>query len=287
MPTPKQDYERALKDVARRFDRLDRETVKQSLVYLRELRDRLQLQLTSAETFEAFRLEELTRNVNDLIARYEAQMMSLSRSALTQSSRLGALAVVEPLQAAGLGVGFFQPTPAQFNVILDYSAELIRGIGADTRKRINGIIRRSALGEQSTIKAMQAINTELGIKRAPVGVAYEGERILRTEQGRIFNLATHSQQQATAKQVPGLQKQWLATGDGRTRFCHLVAHGQLVLVDDPFRVCGEDLMYPMDPAGRADNTINCRCRSVTVHPEIGPIAGPLDEQVERERAARQ
>lgn len=286
MATPKQEYIRALRDISKRFDTLEADTVRRSIELLRAMRDRLQLRLTSVENFRNFQLSELIGNVNQMIAEYEAQLIALSNGGLTQSARLGALSVVEPLQAAGVGVGFFQPTPAQLNTVLDFSADLIRGITGEMRQAINGTIRRSALGEQSTISAMQEINRRLGVTEPDTGIAYRGERIIRTELGRVYNLSNHSQQQVTAQQVDGLQKQWLATGDARTRIEHLAAHGQLVPVDQPFMVGREQLMYPLDPAGSAWNTINCRCRSVTVHPEIGPIGGPLNARIEKERKRR-
>ena len=33
----------------------------------------------------------------------------------------------------------------------------------------------------------------------------------------------------------------------------------MVNVDQPFNVAGEDLMYPRDPNGSPENTINCHC----------------------------
>jgi hypothetical protein len=219
-------------------------------------------------------LTELTNNVDHLIAEYEAQLIALTVGAIRDSARLGALSVVEPLQAAGLSVGFFQPTPAQLNVVMDFSADLIRGITAETRRMINTEIRLAALGERSTISAMQAVNEKLGIpsgRKSPTGgIAYRGERIIRTEVSRVYNLSTHSQQLATAQLVPGLERAWLSARiPRRTRDAHWAAHGQIVPVSEPFIVMNEPLMYPLDPAGSARNTIHCLCVMATVHPEIG------------------
>lgn len=271
MPTPKQEYIRSLRDIARRFNSLEQATIERALQYLEELQVRLQLELTAAEGWNAFRLQQLTAAVNRLTLEYEARLMALTNSAIRESARLGALSVIEPIQAAGLTAGFFQPTPAQINVLLDFSAELIRGIGGETRQMINQQISMAALGERSPIQAMQAINRRLGIADS-TGIAYRGERIVRTDVARVFNISNHSQQLITAQSVPGLGKQWLSARiPKRTRPSHWAAHDQIVPVNDPFRVGGEDLMYPLDPAGSADNTINCLCRMVTVHPAIGPI----------------
>lgn len=54
-------------------------------------------------------------------------------------------------------------------------------------------------------------------------------------------------------------KIWVAVGDLNTRDAHLQADGQERPLNMPFDVGGEKLMYPGDPAGAAENTVNCRC----------------------------
>jgi hypothetical protein len=66
--------------------------------------------------------------------------------------------------------------------------------------------------------------------------------------------------QDAAKKVKGLGKQWLWSG--KSRQTHSAISGQIRKVDEPFEVAGEALMYPRDPAGSAQNTINCGCESV-------------------------
>lgn len=62
------------------------------------------------------------------------------------------------------------------------------------------------------------------------------------------------------------QKEWLATLDGRTRDAHSAVNGEQVDVDEMFEVDGEELEYPGDPNGSAENIINCRC---TIVPIVG------------------
>ena len=54
-------------------------------------------------------------------------------------------------------------------------------------------------------------------------------------------------------------KVWITQRDGRVRSAHVEADGQTVALEEPFKVDGELLRYPRDPAGSAGNTINCRC----------------------------
>ena len=77
------------------------------------------------------------------------------------------------------------------------------------------------------------------------------------------------------------QKEWLATGDNRTRAAHMAAWGRYteggtpgpIPMDQPFIVDGEALMYPGDPNGSPGNTINCRCTLLPYDPPL--FAGEL------------
>lgn len=92
------------------------------------------------------------------------------------------------------------------------------------------------------------------------GIAYRAERVARTNVIAVNN--------ASAQDVyteNGVEKhEWLATNDDRTRDDHAEADGQVVGINEPFDIGGESLMYPGDPAGSADETINCRCTLLPV-----------------------
>jgi len=290
MPSKKQLYKKKLNEIVRRFGSMEAETVRRAMEMLRQLQNQIAGELLRAKDFQAFRLRELSANLERMIQEYERQLMALSGESVLDGYTLGTQSVTEPLQAAGFQAAFFQPSQAQVNVLLDFSADLIKNITSGMLSKINMQIRIAALGNRSTMDAMQEITRILGLKAGKkmtaTGIAYRSEMIFRTETMRVYNLATQSQQNASAQLFPGLQKQWVATGDGRTRASHLAAHGQVVDVDKPFTVGGAELMHPHDPAGPAKETISCRCRTVTIHPDIGPISSPLDERVQKEKERR-
>lgn len=69
-----------------------------------------------------------------------------------------------------------------------------------------------------------------------------------------------------------LEKTWLATNDEVTRPDHADADGQTVPYDQPFDVGGEELMYPGDDNGSAEQVCNCRC--TCTYDSAGSAAAP-------------
>lgn len=56
-----------------------------------------------------------------------------------------------------------------------------------------------------------------------------------------------------------LQKEWLATDDGRTRHWHAELDGQTVKQDGVFSNAVGLIKYPGDPSAHPSNVYNCRC----------------------------
>ncbi|MGO4953097.1 phage minor head protein [Paenibacillus sp. DRB1-1] len=54
-------------------------------------------------------------------------------------------------------------------------------------------------------------------------------------------------------------KKWRSAAGTRTRKSHRKANGQVVPLDEPFKVGDSKLMYPGDPSGKAKEIVNCRC----------------------------
>src|SRR3970282_2443024 len=99
--------------------------------------------------------------------------------------------VTAPLQAAGFQAAFFQPSQAQVNVLLDFSADLIKNITSGMLSKINTQIRIAALGNRSTMDAMQEITRILGLKAGKkmtaTGIAYRSEMIFPPGTRRAYD----------------------------------------------------------------------------------------------------
>lgn len=86
------------------------------------------------------------------------------------------------------------------------------------------------------------------------------ETIARTETMRASNAGAFNLYKAWGT----TQKEWLATGDGRTRDSHAAANGQVVDIDQPFIVGGAPMQYPGDPNAPLSEVANCRCTVIPV-----------------------
>jgi hypothetical protein len=93
--------------------------------------------------------------------------------------------------------------------------------------------------------------------------AWRANVIARTESHTAAQAAGH---EAANSLGITFQKEWVAAEDERTRTAHAEANGQIVEQHMPFVVGGEELMYPGDMSGSAENVINCRCASVAIVP---------------------
>ena len=100
---------------------------------------------------------------------------------------------------------------------------------------------------------------------------YQARRLVRTESTRAANYAI--EQSSTTMFAPDqLSKEWVTVGDAKVRNWHQAVNGQRVRFDEPFNVMGESIMRPGE--GTAKNTINCRCRMITI-PDEGAV--PITE----------
>jgi hypothetical protein len=108
-------------------------------------------------------------------------------------------------------------------------------------------------------------------------ITARGGEISRWRANVISRTETHTAAQAAGHEAAGslgvsVMKEWVAAEDERTRDAHSAANdiyaegGSIgpIPMDQPFVVGGEELMYPGDTSGSAENVINCRCASVAI-----------------------
>lgn len=92
--------------------------------------------------------------------------------------------------------------------------------------------------------------------------AYRARMIARTETTAAFNFANLETVREMEESTGTLMKVWVAATDERVRESHADADGQAVTLDGTFSVGSDQLSFPGDPSGSAEEIINCRCTMV-------------------------
>lgn len=134
-----------------------------------------------------------------------------------------------------------------------YGAAKIVEITHTTQNDVNSIITNGiseGLSEREVAKSIRGLSAFRGSSRAGT--------IARTETHSAANVAAQGVAKASGVQM---RREWVAANNERTRKDHKDADGQIVGMNEPFKVGGYELMYPSDYAANAPArlTINCRC----------------------------
>lgn len=85
-------------------------------------------------------------------------------------------------------------------------------------------------------------------------------RYARTAMTGAENAGRQAAYERAQKLGLNIQREWLATLDGRTRHEHRMLDGQVRGLDEPFEVDGYKINYPGDPTAEGHLIWNCRCR---------------------------
>lgn len=127
----------------------------------------------------------------------------------------------------------------------------ITSVTETTRAQIIAAVSRGyaeGLGQDGVADYIESVVAEIS--------RYRAEVIARTETHGAANFGAMGAAEATG--LP-LLKEWVAAADERTRETHREADGQTVPMEQAFEVGADFLMFPGDPAGSAEEVINCRC----------------------------
>lgn len=209
--------------------------------------------------------DALTRQRLQAVQQDIARVMQTFRTAAEGSAIAGSQAawhagtemLTAPLAAGGVAFTT-RIDPRALSALQGALTHLIADVSTATINRINAQLAQVIIGTQTASNAISEVQRLLNSARQ------RAKTIVYTELGRIYATATQASMEDATKRLPGLRKRWVKSGKLHPRPEHVVAHGQLRGVNEPFDIAGEALLYPRDPAGSAGNTINCGCLSIPV-----------------------
>lgn len=135
------------------------------------------------------------------------------------------------------------------------------------KQKLNSAITQGVLQGEDLNKVSRRLRSVTDMDRSS---AIRNARTMMTsaENGGRFNSYLRAEDLGI-----NIEKQWLATLDGRTRHSHAAQDGEHVPIKEEF---SNGLMYPADPDGDPREVYNCRCTMVAVVGETDPSVSPSD-----------
>lgn len=242
-----------------RLPRIQADTIREVERQLRDAATSVVEQLRGlADSPRRSQLEALQREIAAALEAFRQSGTRTAQAAADAAWSAGIDLTVLPLAAGGV-VQVPHLNIRSLVTLRSSLTSLISDVSLQTINRINAQLAQVMIGTQPAHAALTAIQRLLG------GAARERARtILYTEIGRVYAVAAQDSLAEAAQDLPGLRKRWLRSSKLYPRPDHVVAHGQVRLVNEPYVIGGEKLLHPRDPKASARNTVNCGCLSVPV-----------------------
>lgn len=200
----------------------------------------------------------LKKQIEGILLQLQTNEFDTVSAYLTKSYEEGFLGTMYAMQSQGVPL-VFPINQEEIVAAIQHETKLTTSLYnafdiKDLQKKIAGEISRGfSTGAlyKDVARNVQAV-TGIGKNKAM--------RIARTEGHRITETAAHNAQLKAKERGADVVKIWDATLDSKTRDSHARVDGEIKEVEEKF---SNGLMYPGDSSGKAEEVINCRCRSRT------------------------
>jgi HK97 family phage portal protein len=164
------------------------------------------------------------------------------------SLKKGAESIIEELRLT-LDFDFLAPEAQKF--LHEKMFEIADLVDEPVAKALRDSLEEGVRLGESVEKIAERVEEVFAVERT------RARRIARTEVAESFNGGRF----ATMKEA-GIEKiEWLSARDNRVRDSHVEVDGEIIVLGDRF---SNGLLYPLDPAGPAEEIVNCRCVSLPV-----------------------
>jgi hypothetical protein len=268
MAMTREEIRRRIRDLIDQAKGADREATARVREALGQAHEELIRQIAGLpddpSSYARYQLQELRRATERAMEEFDRRLASALKGAQADSfgqARENVDAVLR--DAVGAPASLADLSRTQLLVAQEYSADLVRGLSQAGRDRLNSTLSRAFLGGQSVTDIIKEIGRTVGDGQFGI-ISRRAETIYRTEVLRMQSIGTQARlEQAVERGVPA-QKMWVHAGvPARVRVYHVLINRQVVPVEETFAGSGpngEDLMFPRDPSGAAEDTVNCGCQ---------------------------
>jgi hypothetical protein len=208
--------------------------------------------------------------INNYTSTMIKEIKNSTRDAIRQSLHDDIISGQHPVSTARNFRSNIGLTQKQYQAVDNYRKYLESGdITALKRnlrdKRSDNVIRRAIEGNKKLPK--DKIDKLVNRYREKF-IKHRAEVIARTESLRAVSIGHHQAMLQLKEQGAlnfNLRRFWIVANDERLRPAHKAIPGLNPIgrnINEPFVTPLGPLMYPRDPSGTADNTVQCRCRII-------------------------
>jgi uncharacterized protein with gpF-like domain len=152
----------------------------------------------------------------------------------------------------------WQSPPAAVSEFVAQRENLLKNVPNDVFDSIRDEIQAGFDAGESKAKIAARVRSKFN--EISVG---RSRTIAQTETSAAYGFGNNQ-----AQRDAGIQwRKWLSSGLDNVRESHQAADGQVVRIDEPFRVGAALLMYPGDSDGPPEEVCNCHCVAIAVKGE--------------------
>lgn len=263
----KKAFDAAVKAVLKAKTAIQKDTHAEIVRLLKVAQSQISLTLASQPSqYQRWALTDLQFEITRALNEFGEASAVVIGSAAGKAWQDGQDLIDKPLQASQGGnvVATLQRIDTlQLNAMRAFMTDRIKDIGVQAANKINSELGLVVIGAQSPGDAITRVKDILGDPSRQ-----RAKRIVVTELGRVFSVASHARMKQAVENGANLRKKWVKSGKQHPRINHNMAHGQIVPVDQPFLIPAKaggvaiKMMHPHDPGAPASETINCGCTSV-------------------------
>lgn len=251
-------FEREKKAQFKRFVADVRQTREDIDALLKKAKEEIRSRLATAPSdYQVWALTNVQKDIERVAEELKSDLRSVGTVGFDKAVSTGAALVDEPVKAMfkfDLNARVQRADTEQIKAMRSFMTDRLADIGEQAKKKISEQMGLCLIGAQNPFQAAREIAAHLDTNgRAR---AY---RIVNTELGRAFSVATQERLMQAREVGLKMKKQWRRSGKIHSRLTHDLADGQVVDADKPFIVGGVKMMYPRDPSAPVSETINCGC----------------------------
>lgn len=226
--------------------------------FLKKARQEIKIRLAEAPSdYQTWALTNVQKDIERVAEELKSELQSAGTAGFDMAINIGAAVVDEPLKSAfnyDLNARVQMASTEQIKAMRSFLIDRLADVGEQAKKKINEQLGLCLIGAQNPFQAAREIAAHLGTNGRS-----RARRIVNTELGRAFSVATQERLKQAQEAGLKIKKQWRRSGKIHSRLTHDLADGQVVDADKPFIVGGVKMMYPRDPTAPVSETINCGC----------------------------